>query len=37
VPSLDLITVLTGWNIYDKPALTATFARNRVLEAVSKR
>ncbi len=37
VPSLDLIVVLTGWNIYDKPALTAEFARDRVVEAVSKR
>ncbi len=37
VPSLDLIAVLTGWNIYDKPALTAQFALDRVLEAVRKR
>lgn len=34
VPSLDLIAVFTGWNIYDKPALSAEFARDRVLEAV---
>lgn len=37
VPSLDLIAVFTGWNVYDKPALTAQFALGRVLEAVRKR
>jgi CubicO group peptidase (beta-lactamase class C family) len=37
VPSLELIAVFTGWNIYDKPALTALFARDRVLEAVRPR
>ncbi len=37
VPSLDLIAVFTGWNIYDKPALTAPFVLDRVLEAVRKR
>jgi CubicO group peptidase (beta-lactamase class C family) len=34
VPSLELIAVFTGWNIYDKPAPTARFARDRVLEAI---
>jgi CubicO group peptidase (beta-lactamase class C family) len=37
VPSLELIAVFTGWNIYDKPALTALFARDRVVEAVRPR
>jgi len=37
VPSLELIAVFTGWNIYDKPALTAEFARDRVLEAIRPR
>ncbi len=37
VPSLDLIAVFTGWNVYDKPALTAQFALDRMLEAVRKR
>ena len=37
VPSLELIAVVTGWNIYDKPELTAAFVRDRVLEAVRKR
>ena len=37
VPSLELIAVFTGWNIYDKPALTAQFARDRVLEAIRTR
>ncbi|MET0621101.1 MAG: serine hydrolase, partial [Thermoanaerobaculia bacterium] len=37
VPSLELIAVFTGWNIYDKPALTAEFARDRVLEAIRAR
>lgn len=37
VPSLDLIAVFTGWNVYDKLALTAQFALDRVLEAVRKR
>lgn len=34
VPSLDLIAVFTGWNIYDKPELDASLALGRVLEAV---
>jgi hypothetical protein len=33
----QLIAVFTGWNIYDKPALTAEFARDRVLEAIRPR
>jgi CubicO group peptidase (beta-lactamase class C family) len=37
VPQRDLIAVFTGWNIYDKPALTAQFARDRVLEAIRAR
>jgi CubicO group peptidase (beta-lactamase class C family) len=37
VPSLELIAVFTGWNVYDKPALGATWARDRVVEAVEKR
>jgi CubicO group peptidase (beta-lactamase class C family) len=37
VPSLELIAVFTGWNIYDKPALTARFVRDRVLEAIRER
>jgi CubicO group peptidase (beta-lactamase class C family) len=37
VPSLELIAVFTGWNIYDKPALTAEFARERVVEAVREK
>ena len=37
VPSRELIAVFTGWNIYDKPALTAEFARDRVLAAVRNR
>ena len=37
VPSLELIAVFTGWNIYDKPALTAEFARDRVVAAVRPR
>jgi CubicO group peptidase (beta-lactamase class C family) len=37
VPRLELITVFTGWNVYDKPALKASFARDRVLGAVRNR
>ena len=37
VPSLELVAVFTGWNIYDKPALTAEFARDRVVEAVREK
>ena len=35
VPALELIAVLTGWNIYDaKTPPTAEFTRDRVVEAV---
>jgi CubicO group peptidase (beta-lactamase class C family) len=34
VPALDLVAVFTGWNIYDKPALSPALALRRVLEAV---
>lgn len=37
VPSLDLIAVFTGWNIYEKPSLDPHFALQRVLEAVRPR
>lgn len=36
VPGLDLITVFTGWNIYDKPELDPRVALDRVLAAVKK-
>ena len=36
VPSLDLIVVFTGWNIYDKPELEPGFALGRVLDAVKQ-
>jgi CubicO group peptidase (beta-lactamase class C family) len=36
VPELELISVFTGWNIYDKPSLDPTFALGRVLAAVKK-
>lgn len=34
VPEHDLIAVFTGWNIYDKPALSPQMALERVLAAV---
>lgn len=34
VPELDLISVFTGWNVYDKPSLDAAYALARVLAAV---
>lgn len=34
VPEYDLIAVFTGWNIYDIPALTSSFALESVLEAL---
>jgi CubicO group peptidase (beta-lactamase class C family) len=34
VPSLDLIAVFTGWNIWDKPELDWVFALDGVLRAV---
>lgn len=36
VPELELISVFTGWNIYDKPSLDPGFALGRVLAAVRK-
>ncbi|HEY1435701.1 MAG TPA: hypothetical protein VGG65_10015, partial [Thermoanaerobaculia bacterium] len=37
VPELDLITVFTGWNIYDKPELDPRVAFDRVLGAIKDR
>jgi len=34
VPRLDLITVINGWNIYDKPELDPIFAIDRVIAAI---
>jgi hypothetical protein len=34
VPSLDLIAVFTGWNIYDHPELDPRVALERVTAAV---
>ncbi|HXV60117.1 MAG TPA: serine hydrolase [Vicinamibacteria bacterium] len=34
LPEHDLLAVFTGWNIYDKPSLSAAFALERILEAV---
>ncbi len=36
VPELELISVFTGWNIYDKPSLDPRFALGRVLAALKK-
>jgi len=36
VPSLDLIAVFTGWNIYDKPEMKPGLALQRILGAVKK-
>lgn len=36
VPELELISVFTGWNIYDKPSLDPSYALGRVLAAVRK-
>jgi CubicO group peptidase (beta-lactamase class C family) len=36
VPSLELIAVFTGWNIYDRPELDPGVALQRVLEAVRR-
>ena len=35
VPELELISVFTGWNIYDKPSLDPGSALARVLGAVT--
>ena len=34
VPELDLLAIFTGWNIYDKPALSMDLALERVVRAV---
>jgi len=36
VPSLDLIAVFTGWNIWDKPELDMVYALESVLRAVKR-
>lgn len=36
VPEHDLIAVFTGWNIYDRPALSPQLALERVLAAVKE-
>ncbi len=36
VPSLDLVAVFTGWNVWDKHALSAHFALDRLRAAVSR-
>jgi CubicO group peptidase (beta-lactamase class C family) len=36
VPELELISVFTGWNIYDRPSLDPSVALARVLAAVKK-
>ena len=36
VPELELISVFTGWNIYDKPSLDPGFALGRVLAALDE-
>lgn len=36
VPSLDLVAVFTGWNIYEKPALNATLTLDRLVGAVKR-
>ncbi len=36
VPELELISVFTGWNIYDKPELAPSVALARVLAAVRR-
>jgi CubicO group peptidase (beta-lactamase class C family) len=35
VPRLDLITVFTGWNVYDKPELDPLFAIERVMATIT--
>jgi len=37
VPELELITVFTGWNIYDRPELDPRTALDRVLASVGNR
>jgi CubicO group peptidase (beta-lactamase class C family) len=36
LPSLDLIAVFTGWNIYDQPPLNAGMALDRLVAAVKR-
>jgi CubicO group peptidase (beta-lactamase class C family) len=36
VPSLDLIAVFTGWNIWDKPELDIVYALDGVLKAIKR-
>lgn len=36
VPSLDLVAVFMGWNIYEKPALNATLTLDRLIAAVKR-
>jgi CubicO group peptidase (beta-lactamase class C family) len=36
VPGLDLVVVLTGWNIYDRPAISPKLALDRVLGAIKR-
>jgi predicted amidohydrolase YtcJ len=37
IPEHDLLVVLTGWNIFDRPAVTSRFVLERVLAAVRGR
>ncbi len=34
VPSLDLLAVFTGWNVWERPSLSAHFALDRLLRAI---
>lgn len=36
LPEYDLIAVFTGWNIYDKPSLSAEFVLERLLKSIQK-
>ena len=36
LPEYDLIGVFTGWNIYDKPSLSAELVLERLLESIRK-
>jgi len=36
VPELDLIAVVTGWNIYDKPEVDPKFILRRVLATIKQ-
>jgi CubicO group peptidase (beta-lactamase class C family) len=37
VPAYDLLAVFTGWNVYDRPALSPFVAKDRVLAAIRDR